>query len=240
MKHYGIQLYSLRDITAQDFFGALAAVADMGYTMVESAGFFGHDAKEVKEQLDQLGLTICSTHTGWDALLNDFDATVRYHQEVGCKDLILPGAPHGNQAEIDTLVEKINDWQPRLAAEGITLHYHNHHQEFLPNPDGSVTFSALETRTNVLFELDTYWAFIAGEDPVALLDRLGERVRFIHLKDGLKNHQGKSLGQGEAPIAVVLARAQATGRTIVVESEGLDPSGKEEVARCIEYLKAQE
>lgn len=239
MKKYGIQLYSLRDITKDDFKGSLEKVANMGYKMVESAGFFGHDAKTVKEWLEEYGLEICSTHTGYNLLTDDFDATVEYHKAIGCKNLIIPGAPHSNMAEIDALVANINKWQPILEKEGITLHYHNHHLEFIPNADGSVTMDELEKRTDVLFEIDTYWAYVAGEDPIAVLDKYGDRVKFIHLKDGTKNKEGKSLGQGTAPVKAVLAKAEATGRTIVVESEGLDPTGPEEVQRCIDFLKAQ-
>ena len=239
MKKYGIQLYSLRDTTKDDFYGTLKAVADMGYKMVESAGFFGNDAKTVKAWLDELGLEICSTHTGVGLLADDFDATVQYHIDIGCKNLIIPGAPHGNMAEIDALVNNINKWQPILAANGIQLHYHNHWQEFVPNPDGSIAMDELASRTNVLFEIDTYWAYVAGEDPIAVLDKYGDRVKFIHLKDGTKDKIGKSLGLGTAPVKAVLTKAEATGRTVVVESEGLEPTGKEEVKRCIDFLMAQ-
>ena len=67
MKEYGIQLYSLRDISKDDFEGMLKAVSEMGYKMVESAGFFGHSAETVKGWLDKYGLTMCSTHTGYRA-----------------------------------------------------------------------------------------------------------------------------------------------------------------------------
>lgn len=239
MKKYGIQLYSLRDTTKDDFEGTLKAVADMGYKMVESAGFFGHDAKTVKGWLEKYGLEICSTHTGWGALVDDFDATMQYHIDIGCKNLIIPGAPHSNKEEIATLVAKINEWQPKLEANGITLHYHNHWQEFVPNEDGSVTYDALVNETKVFLQIDTYWAYVADKDPVALMDLYGDRVKFIHLKDGTKDKIGKSLGLGTAPVKAVLEKAEATGRTIVVESEGLDPTGKEEVKRCIDFLLAQ-
>ena len=103
MKDYGLQLYSVRDITKDDFRGTLKKVADMGYKMVESAGFFGHSASDVKSWLSEYGLTLCSTHTGWNLMTDDFDATVKYHKEVGCRDLIIPGAPHGNKEEIEVL-----------------------------------------------------------------------------------------------------------------------------------------
>ena len=56
--NYGLQLFSVRDAAAENFEGMLKAVAEMGYTMVESAGFFGHSAKEVKAMLDAYGLTL--------------------------------------------------------------------------------------------------------------------------------------------------------------------------------------
>ena len=71
------------------------------------------------------------------------------------------------------------------------------------------------------------------------MEQYRDRITTIHLKDGFKNGEGKSLGQGTAPVAAVLEKAIATGRTIVVESEGLDPTGAEEVQRCMDYLKSR-
>ena len=36
----------------------------------------------------------------------------------------------------------------------------------------------------VLLEVDTYWAAVGGQDVPALLGRLGDRVRYLHVKDG--------------------------------------------------------
>ena len=64
------------------------------------------------------------------------------------------------------------------------------------------------------------------------------RLRCIHLKDGSPEGKGCSLGQGAAPVKAVRKKAIELGVGIVVESEGLDPTGKEEVERCINFLKA--
>ena len=45
MIEYGLQLYSVRDITKENLKDALRQVAEMGYTYVEFAGFFGHGKK---------------------------------------------------------------------------------------------------------------------------------------------------------------------------------------------------
>ena len=42
---YGLQLFSVRDITDKDLEGTLKAVSEMGYKYVEYAGFFGHSAE---------------------------------------------------------------------------------------------------------------------------------------------------------------------------------------------------
>lgn len=239
MNAYGIQLYSLRDISNKDLRGTLKKVANMGYKTVEFAGFFENKAEDVKAWLDEYGLTAVGTHTGAPALENDLDSTVAYHKAIGCTNLIIPHAPHGTKAEIDDLVEKVNKWIPMLKKEGISLHYHNHATEFKPNNDGLVAIDELAKRTDILFEIDTYWAFVAGKNPCEVLDTLGDRIKLIHLKDGLENGEGLSLGLGKAPVADVLKKATATGRGIIVESEGLYPTGEEEVARCMEYLKKQ-
>ena len=235
--NYGIQLYSIRDVSEQNFEQALRVAAETGYTMVESAGFFGHDAATVKEWLNKYGLTLCSTHTGVGELESDLEGVLALHEALGCRDLIIPAASFRNRERLERLIDNLNRWIPQAAARGIRIHYHNHDKEFLQNEDGQIAMDELFARTEVLFEIDIYWAFVAGRDPVALMDQYGDRVRFIHLKDGLLDRTDKALGEGEAPVLAAREKAMATGRTIVVESEGLDPTGPAEIGRCMAFLK---
>ena len=124
-----------------------------------------------------------------------------------------------------------------LKKEGLELLYHNHSREFLPNDDGIITHEELQKRTEIGFEIDTFWAFAAGVCPVSLMEKLKDRLPVIHLKDGLKDGEGKHLGKGEAPVTAVREKAIELGCDIVVESEGLDPNGIEEVASCFNFLK---
>ena len=241
--NYGLQLYSVRDVTKDDFEGALRAVAEMGYKMVETAGFFKHPAEEVRAMLDCYGLELCSTHTGHREVYEDFYKTLDFHKKVGCKNLIIPSTPFATKEALTYSVDSINRFQPILEAEGITLHYHNHSKEFIPNMDGLIPQEELAARTKVNFELDTFWVFNAGLDPVELMEKYRDRVGFIHHKDGIpacgdKKAKGMSIGSGQAPIARVRKKAIEMGLKIVVESEGLDPTGLEETKRCIDFLKA--
>ena len=237
---YGLQLYSVRDVTESDLEGTLKKVAEIGYRYVEFAGFFGHSAEEVKAMLDRYGLIVSGTHSGLGDLDADFEGTVKYHKTIGNTNYIVPGAPTWTAAELDETIEKINKYQPMLAAEGIRMAYHNHDGEFKPNADGQIPHEEMERRTNIDFQIDTFWAYVAGKDPVEVITRLKDRVHVIHLKDGLRNGHGYALGEGEAPVAAVREKAIELGMHMVVESETLQPDGISEATRCFNYLKSLE
>jgi sugar phosphate isomerase/epimerase len=237
---YGLQLYSVRDVTDTDLEGTLKKVAEIGYRYVEFAGFFGHSAEEVKAMLDRYGLIVSGTHSGLGDLDADFEGTVKYHKTLGNTNYIVPGAPTWTAAELDETIEKMNKYQPMLAAEGIRMAYHNHDGEFRPNADGQIPHEEMERRTNIDFQIDTFWAFVAGKDPVEVITRLKDRIHVIHLKDGLRNGHGFALGEGEAPVAAVREKAIELGMHMVVESETLQPDGISEVTRCFNYLKTLE
>ena len=238
---YGLQLFSVRDVTEKDLEGALKAVAEMGYSFVEFAGFFGHSAEEVKGWLDKYGLTASGTHTGLSALTDDvLEETIAYHKAIGCKDIIIPYAKLETKEQIDAFVERVNTLIPKLQAEGISLHYHNHDCDFAPTPEGLVPEEELLARTSILLEVDTYWTFVAKQNPVEFIRQHKDRIHMIHLKDGMGDHTGKSLGQGVAPVKEVRQAAIELGFPMIVESEGLDPTGLEEVKRCIEFLKEED
>ena len=243
--NYGLQLYSVRDSSKQNFEDALRRVAEMGYTMVETAGFFGHSAEDVAAWVKKYGLTVCSTHTGFSLLKEDLEGQIAFHKAIGCMDVIIPGAPCTTKEEVAVLVDTINRIQPILEKEGMRLHFHNHSSEFLPNKDGQIVEEVLAEKTNVLFEIDTFWVFNAGLRVLDVLEKYKDRIHCIHLKDGIPQDwtdpdsraQGKSVGSGMVPVKEIVRYAVDHGLTIVVESEGLYPTGMEEVKRCIQFLK---
>ena len=242
---YGIQMYSLRDITQNDLKGALKTVADQGYKYIEFAGFFDNSAEDVKAWLDEYGLICSGTHTGIPLITEDtIEETIKYHQAIGCKNLIVPGADWSTEEKMNYNIDVMNKTAPILKAAGITLGYHNHSAEFFPTSYGKYLHKEIEERCpEVEFELDTFWLFNAKLDPVAEIERLKDRVRVIHLKDGIPSAdgshaaQGKSVGEGQAPVKAVREKAIELGLLMVIESEGLQPTGTEEVGRCISFLR---
>lgn len=237
---YGIQLYSLRDICARDLAAGLRAVAEMGYHAVEFAGFFGHEAATVRGWLQDCGLRVSGAHIGCaDLAAKALEDTIAYHQAIGNRRLIVAGTDLSTPEKQREFVELAGQAIPRLQAAGLCLGYHNHTAEFAPATDGSIPFAVLEEKTDLFFEVDTFWAWQAGQDPLALLRRLGARVPVIHLKDGFADGEGRTLGKGQAPVAAVLRAAAALGMEQVVESETLQPDGPTEARLCMEWLRTQ-
>ncbi|MCR5056713.1 MAG: sugar phosphate isomerase/epimerase [Clostridia bacterium] len=236
--NYGLQLYSVRDFTGNDLPGTLKKVAEMGYEFVEFAGFFGYTDVQIKAMLDENGLKAYATHCGTGMLLpENIDETIRFHKGIGCGNFIIPGDDFSTNAKIDRFIDIMNFAQPKLLENGIKLHYHNHSSEFFPNSEGRFVHTELEKRTNMLFEIDTYWVYNADLDPIATLERLKDRIEVIHLRDGLKGGIPTALGEGKAPVLDVLKKAKELGFKMIVEAENEDPDGLAVVKRCIDWLK---
>lgn len=234
---YGIQLYSMRDLAQTDFEGAVKKASQIGYKMIEFAGFFGHSAEEVNKLLDENDIELFGTHTGLHELIQNYDETVAFHKAIGNKNYIIPIHDLSDQSKIDEFCALVNKYQPMLEKEGIRLAFHNHSGEFKVNTDGSVPYKDIIEKTSLFLEIDTFWVFHAGLDPIETLERYKDRLICIHLKDGLADGKGMPLGMGQAPVAAVHKKAIEMGIDIIVESETLTPSGVEECAACFEYLK---
>ena len=240
---YGIQMYSLRDMTQNDLEAGLRTVAEQGYKYVEFAGFFGHSAETVASWLKKYDLIVCGTHTDAEEIMPDTIAdTIAYSKVIGNKNIIIPGHDTSTEEKLDELIDIMNYAQPILAENGIRLGYHNHSYEFIKTSYGKYIEEEIWNRTKADIELDTFWAYNAGLDPVEMMEKMKERLTFVHLKDGFRSKNGErpegvSLGLGAAPVAAVREKALSMGIPMVVESEGLDPTGAEEVQRCITYLR---
>src|SRR4051812_23659905 len=61
----GLELYTVRDVTAKDYVGTLEKLARIGYKEIEPAGGYGNlSPKQFRALLDRLGLKMPSTHSG--------------------------------------------------------------------------------------------------------------------------------------------------------------------------------
>lgn len=234
---YGLQLYSVRDSAAKDLETTVKKVAELGYSSVEFAGFFGRTPEQIVRMTEENNIKIFGSHSSFEDLVNDFDATVAFHRAIGNKNYIIPHVDLTSQEKIDYFVKNVNPIVDKLNSHGIAFLYHNHHMEFMQNSDGSVPYEQLLYRTDILFEVDTYWAFVGMKNPLELLKRMGGRVAAVHLKDGTADGHGFPLGKGEAPVEDVRKAVSKLNVPMIVESETCVPDGLTEAKICIDYLR---
>ena len=237
---YGLQLYSIADFTEYDMEYALPFLAEYGYKSVEFAGYFGHSAEQINDMLSKNGLKVIGSHIGLDILTEEkINATLDFEEAIGNKNIVFPCIDLDNAEKIKNVVPQIIRVQKETDRRGMKLHYHTHDWDFLPNDDGIIPAKALEQETGVLFEIDTFWAFFAGLDPVAEMRRLRNvgRCELVHIKDGKPNRDPAVIGEGFAPIIDIVEEADKLGLYKIVESEGYIPDGLTDVRHCLKYLK---
>jgi sugar phosphate isomerase/epimerase len=195
-----VQLYSIRDAIAADLEGSLERLAAIGLTNVEP--FDLSDPRRLRAALDANGLAAPSAHARLDG---DVDAVLESAATVGVRTVIHPMC-EPERWDDGAFADAIGAAAKRAAGYGLDVGYHNHHWE------SGDSLERLTDRAGVTLELDTYWAAVGGEDVPALLARLGDRVRLLHLKDGpvnTDNEQQLPLGQGAMPVPEILAAATA-------------------------------
>lgn len=243
MPHHplSVQLYTIREAYATDPAAALERLAGLGFGSVELFGFVER-AAEFAELLPRFGLVPSSAHT----TLIDQDPVpiLDAARLLGITTVIDPYIPAETWADPDALAaaaEQLSAFALAAADFGITVGYHNHWWELEGAVGDSSPLESFAARLDpaVILEVDTYWAQVGGAPAVPLLGRLGDRVRFIHVKDGdisLDNMKQVAVGDGRMPVLDVLAAAPNAVR--VVELDEFDGDVFEALARSVAFLTA--
>jgi len=187
----GVQLYTVRSLLEKDFDGTLAAVAAIGYTEVEFAGYFKHSAQEVRDALRRHRLTAPSAHISYESLTGEAWSRV-------IDDARIVGHQYLVNAWVDESIRKQPDAWKRIAEAynrageaskraGIQFAYHNHNFEFAPRDDagGKLPYDILLESCDaalVKMEMDLCWISSARKDPLEYFRRYPGRFPMVHVK----------------------------------------------------------
>jgi sugar phosphate isomerase/epimerase len=215
MAALSVQLYSIRHALAADPHGALARLASLGVTQVEPFDIVS-DPHGLRDALAANGLSAPSVHARLGAAV-ELDPVFEAAAAIGAQTVVHPYSPPelwGSESGVDAVAEELVRAADAAGAYGLSVGYHNHHWELSSRLGGRSALERLAERLPpaVVLELDTYWAAVGGEDVVALLGRLGERVRLVHLKDGPVDQDNEAqlpLGEGAMPVPAIVEAATA-------------------------------
>ena len=236
-----VQLYSARTLIgtpeqfARNHEYVLNRLAQMGYTAVEAVGyedgtFVGLSPAAYRAAVESAGLELLSSHVSrplsadeladgnYAEALAWWDACIDAHKAAGIPYLVMSWAPPlQSRAQMATMAAYLDAIGAKCRAAGIRFGYHSHSHEFLPT-DGTTMFDAFVTGTkpeNVFFQMDVYWAVMAGVSPVEYFDKYPGRYELLHIKDKYELGQSGMVGFD----AIFKAFPRAGTKAFVVELE---------------------
>jgi sugar phosphate isomerase/epimerase len=236
-----LQLYTLRDLLAQDYEGTVRKVADMGYVGVETANLFGDSPASAAKLFSELGLAVSSAH-GVLPLGNKKQEVIDTMSVLNCKRLILPWQQPELFQSLDGIkkvCDSLNEASAVAKANGFQVGYHNHWFEYEPLENRIPMDMMLEDLDpDVFLEVDVYWVQTAGQDPVEVIRPLGSRAPLLHIKDGPCQIEEPmtALGEGVVDIPGVVAAGAASTEWLIVELDRCATDMLEAVRKSYQYL----
>ena len=204
----GIQMFTVRDkVSSLGFRPVFEELANIGYSQIEFAGYTQGNVgaisiSELRQLLDDNGLEAIGAHQTLTP--ENIDREIETALELGM--------PYLGQGGPITRGRTKAEWQQAAAtwaemgekarAAGLQLYMHNHNGEWAFTSDDpnqriyDLLWDELDG-SNVLFELDIYWAYVGqyqypGFDPLDYVKRNPRRYQLLHLKDGKINEESNN------------------------------------------------
>lgn len=241
MANIALQLYTVRDDLQKDFVGALKAVAKMGYAGIEGGGTGPLTVSEFKTLMQDLKLNPIGAHAGLNGLEGPRgDLTLAMYADIGTKFVAI--SDHKEDADGWRKLGKTMETVGRSAkSKGIVFQYHNHAHEF-KKYSGEFALDILLGAADpalVGSQLDVGWVQRAGENPVAWLEKLGSRIKTVHVKDTTAgpNPKWTEIGNGTVDFEAVHNSCQELGiKWYIVEQDTCDRPPLESAAISLENM----
>lgn len=252
----GLELYSVRGELGRDLPKTIQAVAKMGYEVVEFyapySGWSLPYAKEVRAQLDDLGLRCYSTHNHYDSFTpgDSMAKAIELNQILGARQVILSSAPGGTKG-VDgwkRLGDQLTIAVEHLKPHGLSAGFHNHQTEWAPLEGGQRIMDVLAASTphEFILQLDVGTCMEAGADPIAWVKAHPGRIKSVHLKEWAPGKASDEkgyrvlFGEGITPWKELIATLESVGGVeyYLLEQEGSRYSEFETAQRCLDAWKS--
>jgi len=242
-----VQLYTLREDCAADFFGTLEKLKSIGIGAVEFAGLHEKNPEEVKAKLDELGLKTAGCHVGLKELQDKFDETKKTYIDIlNCPYVTIPNGPRkfddGGESW-KKFCREVREMKKRSDAAGFKLAYHNHAFEFDNKVGDKTAFDIMfheKPEESPLCELDLCWVSAGKHDPVNELRRFKGRVKLAHVKDldpGMPPRDTE-VGSGILQWPAIYKAAEEVGiQWLIIERDKPQGAALDSVKQSLNFLK---
>lgn len=233
----GCGLYGLAHELEENFWGTMQTLCDAGFTAVEPLFAFRNDPVLLPDSplpaflraimwdekkildclpwLEQMGLNISSLHIGLmfgTTLEEGIPQMIELAGKTGIRHFYTSLEFEGREKTM-AAAELMNKAQTMLSGSGVTLGYHNHAMEFRPMTaeESCIECFLRETVPEVKLQLDVGWQMFGGSEILPFIERYGDRINSVHLKDFVNDFENvaqedafAAVGDGALPAADVL------------------------------------
>ena len=239
----GLELYSVREDLKKDPTGTVQGVGKLGYECVEFYAPYYEwtldNAKEVRKQLDGLGVKCYSTHNSRQTFTPEaINKAIELNQALGARYVVM--SHPGDVKDLDgwkRVSELLNTANATLSSHGLHAGYHNHELEWkLVEGQKPIELIAENTDKSIMLQLDVGTCLATGNDPVAWVEKNPGRIHSMHLKEwSPEKGYHLLLGEGVGPWKKLFAAAENQGgiEYYLIEQEGSDYSEMETAERCL-------
>ena len=240
----GLQLYSVREDCAKDLPATLESIAEMGYTGVEFAGYYGRSADEIRKLLVQDKLACYGTHVDINAITGDnLEKTIAYCKTIGCKFIVVPWLPEdrrNSKASTIATAHFFTETAAKTKAAGIILGWHNEDYEF-KEIDGATIWETFwaNAGNDVAMEFDTGNALAAGVQAAPYLVRYPKHVQSIHVKDHSETNKNALLGEGDEHWneVIPILKNKLSPKWFIIEQESYGEPPLVCVNKCLQNFR---
>ena len=120
------------------------------------------------------------------ALETEFDRAVEACRKTGSRFLrigMMPFTAMTSKAATEEWAASVEPYAARLAEQGITLCYHNHHVDLIQFEGERIFDIVRRVAPSLLFEVDLHWVQRGGMAPLDMLEAYAGACKLIHVKD---------------------------------------------------------
>ena len=226
----GLAFYTVSAVAKPDK-EAYEKVRAMGYKFVEVGFPLPCPLPQYLELLKETDLKSTDLHIPLEVIQKDFAEIVKTMRALECKYVTIPhpcATPHQTEEDWKKLAQAVNEAGKKLAAEGLSLQYHNHHVEFQRHSGASVleTLYASTDPKYLKAQIDTHWVARGGGNPAAWIRAMKGRIEQVHFKDMSLNERLEPIfavpGEGNLDWpGIVAACKECDVKTFIIE---VDPN----------------
>ncbi len=241
----GAQMYSVRDHCqeAGEMLDCLKKLKAIGYNTCQLSGQNkAFTASQMKDMLDESGMTCSCTHISFQEMEENIDKVIADHKTLRCEYPGIGGLP-GEFRTPEGYVEfakRASKVAEKLLDNGLHFIYHNHAFEFTRFPEcGKTGLEMLMENCSqaVQFELDLFWVQMGGGNPIDWIEKVRGRMDVVHFKEMNGTVESRNvmapIGAGNMNWAAILKACDDIGVKYAMIEQ--DNAVESDSLKCMEF-----